>query len=395
MPSRRDVLKAGGVGLTITLAGCSGDGSDGSDGSDGTDGSGGDTGGTDGGDGGSGTDGGDGGDGGEDEATETPMAGEDINVGMIYALGGLGDQSFSDAAHRGIQQVEEEYGVSYQNAEPQSSGDFDQFQNRFARSSDPNYDLIVCLGFEQVAPLQENANAYPDQNWALLDASVDRDNVENWVYAEQQGTYLVGQAAAQLSAMEFSAGGGQTDPSNKTLGFVGGVEVPVVQAFEAGFRAGAQAYDSEFEVLSSYVGGFSNPGQAEETARSMIDNGADVLLHGAGAGGSGVFKACQDEGVFAFGADSRQSETAPQYSDIILGSMIKGVDSSVVQTVEHVVNDNFQGGETFELGAGEGGFELLWGVDIGDQIPQDVKDLAETTKQELADGNIEVPASPS
>jgi len=386
MPSRRDVLKAGGVGLTITLAGCSGDGGDG--GSDGGDG----------GDGGSGSDGSSGGDGGSGDGSDggsTSMPGEDIEVGMIYALGGLGDQSFSDAANRGIKQAEEEFGISFQNAEPQSSGDFDSFQNRFARSSSPDYDLIVCLGFEHVAPLKENANAYPDQKWALLDAAVDRDNVENWVYAEQQGTYLVGQAAAQLSSMDFSAGGGQTDPSNKTLGFVGGVEVPVVQAFEAGFRAGAQAYDSEFEVLSSYVGGFSNPGQAEETARSMIDNGADVLLHGAGAGGSGVFKACQDQGVFAFGADSRQSETAPQYSDVILGSMIKGVDTSVVETVKHVVNDNFQGGETFELGAGEGGFELLWGVDIGDQIPQEIKDTAQSTKEQIAAGEIEVPSTPS
>jgi basic membrane protein A len=322
------------------------------------------------------------------------MPGEDINVGMIYALGGLGDQSFSDAAHRGIQQAEEQYGISFQNAEPQASGDFDTFQNQFARSSDPDYDLIVCLGFEHAAPLQENAQAYPDQNWALLDSQVDQPNVENWVYAEEQGCYVLGEMAAKLSTMEFSAGGGQTDPSNKTLGFVGGVEVPVVQAFEAGFRQGAQAYDSEFEVLSSYVGGFSNPGQAEEQARSMIDQGADILLHGAGAGGSGVFRACQDEGVFAFGADSRQSETASEFANVILGSMIKGVDSSVISTVEHVVNDNFQGGNTFELGAGEGGFEVAYGVEIGDQIPQEIKDAAQATKEEIAAGNIEVSPSP-
>ena len=147
-------------------------------------------------------------------------------------------------------------------------------------------------------------------------------------------------------------------------------------------------------MLSSYVGSFDAPGDVEEAARSMIDSGADVLLHGAGAGGSGLFQACQDRGRFAFGADSRQSETASVFSDVILGSIIKGVDTSVVRSVERVVNGEFEGGQTFELGAGEGGFELLWGVDIGSDIPQEIRDEAEATKQAIADGEIDVPATP-
>jgi basic membrane protein A len=378
MVSRREILKAGGVGLTIGLAGCSGD-SNGGDGGDGGDGGGGDT----------ATEGG-------STATETmtEAAGSDVNVGVIYARGGLGDQSFSDAANRGINRAADELGVSFQNAEPESNQDFASFQERFARSTDPNYDLVVCVGFEHVSPLQENASTYADQNWALLDAVVDQDNVESWVYAEEQGSYLVGQAAAQLSSREFAAGAGETDPANTTLGFVGGVEVPVVQAFEAGFRAGAKSVSEEFEVLSSYVGGFSNPGAAEETARSMMDSGADVLYHGAGAGGVGVFRAVQDRGRFVFGADAPQSETASDFADVILGSMIKGVDTSAFRTVEHVVNGNFQGGNTFELGAGEGGFELVWGNTIGGDVPQEIKDGVLATKEEIANGNISVPAQP-
>jgi len=348
---RRNILKAGAVGLTVSVAGCISGGDD--------DDSGGGT-----------------------------------NIGLIYGRGGTGDQSFNDAAHRGIEQAVEEFDISYDDAGPQSSGDFGEFQSQYARSTDPDYDLVICLGFEHVSPLEDNADEYEDQQWALLDDVLDRPNVESWVYAEQHGAYMAGEVAAKLSSQEFAAGAAETNPDEKTLGFVGGAEVPVVQAFEAGFRAGAQSVDEEFEVRSSYVGGFDSPGDVEEAAISMIDSGADVLLHGAGAGGSGLFQACQDRGRFAMGADSRQSETAPEFSDVILGSIMKGVDASVVSAVERVIEGEYEGGETFELGVGEDGVELLWGVDIGDDIPQDIRDGADETAQAIADGDIDVPRTP-
>lgn len=350
MIKRRDILKTGAVGATVGLAGCTGSG-------DGT-----------------------------EEAA--------YNIGMIYALGGTGDESFSDAANSGLNAAADQFDISIADNGPLSSADFDTFQNQFARSTDPAYDLIICLGFEHVSPLQGNADEYPDQNWTILDAVVDRPNVESWTYAAHEGAYVAGEAAATLSSMEFSAGGAETDPSETTLGFVGGVEAPPVEAFEAGFRAGAQSVDEEFELLTNYVGGFDNPGDVREAALSMIDNGADILLHGAGAGGSGLFQACQNEGRFAFGVDSRQSETSPSFSDIILGSIIKGVETSVIEAIERVVNDEFQGGQAFELGAGQGGFELPWGVEIGDEIPQEIKDQAETTNQAIAAGEISVPDRP-
>jgi len=350
MTSRRDVLKAGAVGLTIGLAGCSTSSS------------------------------------GNEDA--------EYNIGMIYALGGTGDESFSDAANAGINEAAEMFDIAFDDEGPQSSAEFDEFQNQFARSENPDYDLIICLGFEHVAPLQENADEYSDQNWALLDTVLDKPNIESWVYAANEGAYIAGEAAATLSSQEFSAGAGATDPSNTTLGFIGGVEVPPVQAFEAGFGAGMKSVDEEFELLTSYVGSFDDPGGVQEAAESMIDDGADVLLHGAGAGGSGMFQACQDRGRFAFGADSRQSETAEEFSDVILGSIIKGVDQSVINAVERVVEGEFEGGVTHELTAGEGGFEVPWGVDIGDQIPQSVKDQADATKQSIADGDIDVPDTP-
>lgn len=356
MPTRRDILKASGIGLTISVAGCSTQSNDS-----------------------------------EDAA---------YNIAMVYALGGTGDESFSDAANAGLNEAADMFDIAFEDAGPQSSGEFDDFQTQFARSSNPDYDLIICLGFEQVTPLagsedsEGNADEFADQNWALLDAVVDKPNVESWTYAANEGAYVAGEAAASLSGQEFSAGAGSTDPSSKTLGFVGGVEVPPVQTFEAGFEAGMKSVDEEFELLTAYVGGFDNPGDVEEAARSMIDNGADVLLHGAGAGGSGLFQACQDRGRFAFGADAPQSETASDFSDVILGSIIKGVDQSVINAIDRVVNNEYEGGVSFQLGAGEGGFEVPWGVDIGSEIPQSVKDQADTTIQQIADGEIDVPQLP-
>jgi basic membrane protein A len=384
MRSRRDVLKIGCATLTVGLAGCSTDGGDGTESPDddgtetdmpGTDMTGTDMTGTD--------------------MTDTP--GEpDFNIGMIYALGGTGDESFSDAANAGINEAAEQFNIAFDDAGPQSSSDFNDFQTQFAESTDPDYDLIICLGFEHVSPLQENAETYSDQNWALLDSTLpeSKPNVESWLYAANEGAYIAGEAAATLSSQEFSAGAGQTDPSETTLGFVGGAEAPPVQEFEAGFKAGMNSVNEDFELLTSYVGSFDDPGGVETAANSMIESGADVLLHGAGAGGSGLFQACQNDGRFAFGADARQSETASDFSNVILGSIIKGVDQSVVNAVERVVNGEFEGGQTFRLTAGEGGFEVPWGVDIGSEIPQDVKDQADETLQAIADEEIDVPSTP-
>lgn len=348
MTSRRDILTVGAAGLAVGVAGCLSTGG-----------------------------------GGEDDT--------EANIGLVYGRGGTGDQSFNDAAHRGIEQAVEEFDVSYDDASPQSSVEFGEFQSQYARAEDPDYDLVICVGFEQVSPLEEHADEYDAQQWALLDDVVDRPNVENWVYAEEHGAYMAGEVAAKLSSMEFTAGAAATDADEKTVGFIGGVEVPVVEAFEAGFRAGAKSVDAEFEVRSSYVGGFDSPGDVEEAAISMIDSGADVLLHAAGAGGSGLFEACQNRGRFALGVDSRQSETAPEFSDVILGSIVKAIDKSVLQAVERVVENEYDGGETFELGVGDGGIELFWGVDIGDDIPQDIRDGADETAKRIADGDIDVP----
>lgn len=363
MVSRRRILKTGATGLSVGLAGClhGGNAGDNEGNEDGT--------------------------GEQDGEEETGLS-----VAVIYGLGGMDDASFNNAANRGAREAADEFDVGIENFEPETADGIGSLQEELALSEDPNYDLIVCVGVEHAEPLRENADEYTDQSWAIIDTSVDRPNVESWELAGEESAYLAGEAAAELSVTDFSAGGGETNPDEKKLGFVGGAEVPVVQEIEAGFRAGAESVDEEFEVLTSYVGGFDRPDEVRNEALSLTDEGADILLHGAG--GTGVFEACQERGRFAFGGDSRQSETAPEFSDVILGSFLKGVDTGAFRAVERVANGGFEGGQTFELGAGDDGFGLAWGAEIGDQVPQDIRDGAEETEQAIADGEIQVPDTP-
>ena len=358
---RRTFLKvAGGIGATslTALAGCSGGGTD-----DGTttaaDGSGGGT----------------------------------TYVGMVYATGGLGDGSFNDQAQQGVIQASEDFDVEYDEAQPEEVSQFSNYQQQFAQSTDPNYDLIPTIGFLQADALSETAPNYPEQNFMIVDSVVEADNVASYVFREHEGSYLVGQLAGLLTTREFSAGGGSTKPDQKSVGFVGGVESDLIKKFEAGFMAGVKSIDSGIEVQSSYVGSFNEPSTGEETAISMYESGSDVVYHASGNTGTGVFEAAQGKGRFAIGVDRDQSVTKDSYADVILASMVKRVDTAVYNGVEAVVNDTFESGVT-TLGLDDNGVEAVYGQQLGSEIPQELKDQIASTREDIMNGDVTVPTAP-
>ena len=306
---RRRFVKAASAAGLVGLAGCSGgpsdDGSDGSDGDDGSDGS--DDDGMDGSDGDDGSDGSD----------EPPAT-----VGIVYSDGGLGDNSFNDAAQQGILQAEEEYGIEYSEAEPDGAGEFGQFQQRYASSTDPEYDLVSTIGFNQGDALSETAPQYSDQNFMIVDTVVDEPNVANYVFREEEGSFLMGVLAGRLTETDFSAGAGSTAPDSTNVGFVGGVDSPVIRKFQAGFEAGVDHASDDVDVITSYVGSYADPSGGQEAALSMYQSGADIVYHASGATGVGVFQAAQEEGRFAFGVDQDQSVSEPSFSDIIVASYV-------------------------------------------------------------------------
>ncbi|WP_049984768.1 BMP family lipoprotein [Halobellus rufus] len=376
---RRTFVKATGVAGIAGLAGCSGGPTGGGDGS-------GDSSGDSSGDGS--------GDSGSDETTTAGSSGPAANVGMVYATGGLGDGSFNDQAQQGALQAEEELGISFNEAQPDEVSQFSSFQQQFAESTDPNYDLVCCIGFLQTDALSENAESYPDQNFMLVDSVVEASNVDNYVFAEHEGSYLAGLMASLLTTRDFSAGAGSTAGDSTNLGFVGGVESDLIQKFEAGFVAGAQAGSDDVDVSTNYTGSFNDPAAGKEAATAMYNSGADIVYHAAGNTGTGVFQAAQEQEKFAIGVDRDQSVTKPSYSDVILASMVKRVDTAVYNSIESVVEGDFEGGDIIELGLDQNGVELVWGDQLGSEIPDDVAEEVATAREEIIAGDIDVPDSP-
>jgi len=391
---RRKFLTGVGTAGGIALAGCTGGPTDGGDGgSDGSDsGSTGTATPTEADGDGSGSDG----DAGTETETgiESPTPSDPVDVGMVYATGGLGDGSFNDQAQQGIQQAESDLGISFGEAQPSSVSEFKNFQQQFARSTDPDYELVCCIGFLQASALSENAPDFPEQSFMIVDSVVEADNVASYVFAEHEGSYLVGQLAGLLTTRDFSAGAGSTTADSTNVGFVGGVESPLIRKFQAGYEAGVEAADPDVDIQTSYVGDFNDPSGGKETALAMYNDGADIIYHAAGNTGTGVFQAAQEQGKFAIGVDRDQSVTKESFADVILASMVKRVDTAVYNSVEAVVNDEFEGGTTAALGLDQEGVDIVYGQGIGSEIPTEVTDAIAESKQSIIDGDVSVPTDP-
>jgi len=377
---RRTFVKATGVAGIAGLAGCSGGPSGGSDDTETATET--ESGGSD--------------DGGMEETTaaETTESGPAANVGMVYATGGLGDGSFNDQAQTGVIDAEEEFGISYNEAQPDEVAEFSNFQQQFAQSTDPNYDLVCCIGFLQADSLTENAESFPDQDFMIVDEVVEAPNVASYTFKEHEGSYLAGLMASLLTTRDFSAGGGSTAGDSTNVGFVGGVESDLIKRFQVGYEAGVAAGSGDVDVSTSYTGSFNDPAAGREAAAAMYNSGADIVYHAAGNTGTGVFQAAQEAERFAIGVDRAQSITRPSYSDVILGSMIKRVDTPVYNAIESVVNDEFPGGEAVSLGLAEEGVGLVYGDSLGSEIPDDVADQVSTARDDIINGDISVPMSP-
>jgi len=366
---RRRFLTATGSAGLIGLAGCSGGPSDGGDGADGGNES-----------------GEDGSSGSDDSASEPPAT-----IGIVYSDGGLGDNSFNDAAQQGLFQAEAEYGIVYDESQPEGTGEFNDFQQRYAGSTDPDYDLVSCIGFNQTDALAENAPQFPEQDFMIVDSVVDEPNVASYVFREHEGSFLMGVLAAQLSTTSFAAGAGETNPESTTVGFVGGVDSPVIRRFQAGYEAGVAHVDADVDVVVSYVGSYADPTGGQEAALSMYQNGADVVYHASGATGVGVFQAAQQEGRFAFGVDLDQSVTESEFADVIVASMVKRVDTAVYESVGNVIDGDHQGGSSTALGLESNGVECVYGQEIGDAVPEPITTAVADAREAIIAGDIDVP----
>ncbi len=315
------------------------------------------------------------------EGAEAAAGEGGVHIGIIFTEAGLGGNSFNDLALKGVKKAAEDYGITYDEVEPKSVSDEEIIQDEMAASGE--YDLIICVGAEQVDALTNVATAYPEQRFALLDAESDLGNVASYSCKEQEGAFLAGALAvlAKQGGIDSKLGDG------KTIGFIGGVDNPLINRFAAGYQAGARYVDPEVQVLIDYAGGFNDPTTAKTIANTFAGKGADVIFHASGASGMGLFQAAEETGFVAIGVNLNQNEIAPDY---IMASMLKQLDSCAYHAITSVVEDTYAG-ENQVLGLSDGGVDVT--VENSNiQVTEEILGQLEEIRQKIIAGEIEVPS---
>ncbi|MHB8928049.1 MAG: BMP family lipoprotein [Bacillota bacterium] len=314
-------------------------------------------------------------------------------IGLVFDVGGRGDKSFNDSAYAGFEKAIKEFDpqakstdkntwvgkYEWKYLEPSAGGE--NREQLLRTLAEDKYTLVFGVGFLFTDALSNVAKAFPTTKFALIDGFVDKLNDQSNIvclgFKEHEGSFVVGAAAAKLS-------------KTGTVGFVGGMKIPLIEKFEAGFYAGAKYVNPKINVLSAYIGttgdAFKDPVKGKELALKQYQTKADVVYHASGASGVGVFQAAAAQKKLAIGVDSDQYLTvSADLQPYIATSMLKRVDVSVYETIKAVVNNAFKGGyRSFGLSDNGVGYADNPGV-------KDIKAFLDEIKGKVSKGEIKVP----
>ncbi len=320
-------------------------------------------------------------------AASGKVDGSKLKVGLAFDVGGRGDASFNDAAAAGTDRAKSDLGVPTVNESTASASESEAAkQQRLEQMAQSGMNPIVAVGFAYAPSVKAVATKYPNTKFAIVDDdSITLPNVTPLVFAEEQGSFLAGVAAAYKS-------------KKCHVGFVGGVNTPLIQKFEAGFLQGAHAVSSKIKVEDEYLtpagdfSGFQDPPKGNAKAAAEISRGADVVYHAAGASGKGVFDAAKQNNALAIGVDSDQynQKTVAADKDIIITSMIKRVDVAVFEYLQAVAKGDLSTvPKRFDLKSDGVGYSTSGGkVD-------DIKDVLDGYKAQIISGAIKVSDKPA
>jgi basic membrane protein A len=317
----------------------------------------------------------------------TPPTGDAVDVGVVFDLGGRGDKSFNDGAYLGAERAERELGARVRFIEPGEGSDRESGLRLLAAEG---MDLVIGVGFIFTDDLTQLAKEYPNTKFAGVDYSVATDkngkvippppNLAALKFREEQGSFLVGALAALVG-------------KSKKVGFVGGMDFPLIQKFEMGYKAGVKKVCPDCEVISQYAGvtpeAFRNPGKGKELALSQYQQGVNVIFHASGSTGLGVFEAARQTGKLAIGVDADQFKEAPGF---VLTSMVKGVDNAVFDVIRRVKEGRFRGG-IYQYGLAEEGVGYVYDANNEKLIPAEVRARLESLKRDIIAGRIQVPST--
>ena len=304
-----------------------------------------------------------------------PTAFAQIRVGLVLERSGKDDKSFNASAYQGLKRAEKELGVFTKTVEAPDNAAYESLQRAFAEKK---FDLIIAVGFHQLEAVKKNAARFPNQKFLLVDEDAKSPNVRSVMFEEHEGSYLVGALAA------LHAPGGK-------VGFIGGMDVPLIRRFETGYAAGVRKINPKAQVLSNYLGvtgeAWNNPPKAKELALDQFNRGADVIFVAAGNSGVGVFDAAAERKKLAIGVDSNQNWLKPGF---ILTSMLKRVDESVFDSVKLFKEGKYSTG-LIRYGVKTKGVDYSVDEHNSKLVTDTDKKRLEQLRAEIVSGKIKVP----
>jgi len=311
-----------------------------------------------------------------------------VRVGLVFDVGGRGDKSFNDSAFSGLMRARDELGIAAEYIEPADGADRESALRIFASRG---FDLIIGTGFIFTDDVTLLAEEYTDSRFACVDYALKTDergdvippppNVAAIKFREQEGSFLVGSLAGLLTGTD-------------EVGFIGGMPVPLIRRFEAGYAAGVEHVCPGCEVRVNYAGvthgAFKDPGKGKELALAQYRGGADIIYHASGSTGLGVFEAARLTDHLAIGVDSDQYHEAPGY---VVTSMVKRVDNVLYDVIDAVTRGEFRGG-VHSYGLAEDGVGYVLDGNNRAQVPGDVEARVEAIRAQIIGGEIDVPTEP-
>ncbi len=306
-----------------------------------------------------------------------------LKVAIVYT-GLLGDKSYNDSANIGAKKATEDFGVEVTSLEGLTA---QEWEANLISACEDDYDLIIGASSNIADFIQEHGPNYPDKMFAVIDTTVDLPNVQSISFAQNEGSFLAGAAAALFT--QHTEIEGVNDKA--IIGWVGGMDIPVLHDFYTGYEQGAKYINPDIKILQSFAGSWTDPLKGKELTLAQFDQGADIVMNVASGTGPGILEAAKEAGKYAIGVDLDQDNDQP---GSVLTSMVKRVDSAVYLTIQSAVEGNFQGGSTKYLSLAENGVSLtdfsVMKEHLGDKFPQEIVDKVDELAKKIIDGEIKV-----
>ena len=305
---------------------------------------------------------------------ESSTASSEIKIGMVADLGGINDESFNQSAWEGLQQAEKDFGIEIKVIESKQAS---EYLTNMESLIDEDVDMVIGVGYTMKEDIQKQAENYPDKQFVLIDETYDTipENVTPILFRENEAAYLTGLIAGKMT-------------KTNDLGFIGGIQTPVVSRFEYGYKAGVNAANDKANVNVQYAGTFSDAAKGKSIANQMYGNGSDIILSAAGGTGLGAIESAKEQNKYAIGVDRDQSDLAPEN---VLTSALKRVNVGVYDIVKEFVEGKLKGGVEKVYGLKEDGVGIP--ESTKNLVSQDIIDYVNVMIEKVKSGEIKVPAT--